>query len=273
MRNSIFLKGVIKLRVLLLFIGTILVTILIIGSMMGFFNNSIPPWMLIIFWAASIVILLGTVMIRRYYKQKYKRELTLYEKSPNLQENEFFYQAPLYLFDDIYIKIHGMTDTVWTPYFNNNLQKWLSILDIFPTYGVKLTSSDHDIILKRVKLWSLRPHYRVCIDGSEVGILQMIKLVKGGIKQQTPYVFLDINYTYKFNNPYFSTKMVIIGKENNKILTAQRSFFDLGKNLVTRRRGENHNIEIESNDTPIPYPPELWITLYIQVMINKQKEQ
>ena len=42
MRNSIFLKGVIKLRVLLLFIGTILVTILIIGSMMGFFNNSIP---------------------------------------------------------------------------------------------------------------------------------------------------------------------------------------------------------------------------------------
>ena len=32
------------------------------------------------FWAASIVILLGTVMIRRYYKQKYKRELTLYEK-------------------------------------------------------------------------------------------------------------------------------------------------------------------------------------------------
>ena len=77
---------------------------------------------------------------------------------------------------------------------------------------------------KRVKLWSLRPHYRVCIDGSEVGILQMIKLVKGGIKQQTPYVFLDINYTYKFNNPYFSTKTVIIGKENNKILTAQRSF-------------------------------------------------
>ncbi len=65
MRNSIFLKGVIKLRVLLLFIGTILVTILIIGSMMGFFNNSIPPWMLIIFWAASIVILLGTVMIRQ----------------------------------------------------------------------------------------------------------------------------------------------------------------------------------------------------------------
>ena len=101
------------------------------------------------FWAASIVILLGTVMIRRYYKQKYKRELTLYEKVLTYRRMNF-YQAPLYLFDDIYIKIHGMTDTVWTPYFNNNLQKWLSILDIFPTYGVKLTSSDHDIILKEL---------------------------------------------------------------------------------------------------------------------------
>ena len=42
MRNSIFLKGVIKLRVLLLFIGTILVTILIIGSMMGFSITLFP---------------------------------------------------------------------------------------------------------------------------------------------------------------------------------------------------------------------------------------
>jgi len=86
-------------------------------------------------------------------------------------------------------------------------------------------------------------------------------------------VFSDSNYTYKFNNPYFSTKTVLTGKENNEILTVQRSFFDLGKNLVTRRRGENHNIAIESNDSQIPYPHEFWIALYIQVMINKQKEQ
>ena len=65
---------------------------------------------------------------------------------------------------------------------------------------------------------------------------------------------------------------MITGKENNEILTTT-FIFDLGKNLVTRRRGEKHNIVIEANDTQIPYPHELWITLYIQVMINKQKEQ
>ncbi|HFN8439585.1 TPA: hypothetical protein ACHHBJ_002775 [Staphylococcus aureus] len=261
------------MTVLVLFVETILVTILMIFSVTGVLNNSISPGILIVFWIASIATLLGTIIIRRYTKQKYKRELAIYEKIPNLRENEYFYQAPLYIFDGIHIKIHGKSDTTWTPYFNNNVQKWLSIFDIFPVYGVKLTSVDHTIILKRTKLWSLRPHYRVFIDEEEVGMLQMIKLLKGGIKQQTPYIFASSNDTYKFSNPYFSTKTVIIGKENNEILTAQRSFFDLGKNLVTRRRGEKHNIVIEANDTQIPYPHELWIALYIQVMINKQKEQ
>lgn len=258
--------------VLVLFVETILVTIFMIGSMVGFFDNSISLWTLSIFWIASIIVLLGTLIMRNYSKRKYKKELTLHEKSPNLWENEYFYQAPLYIFDGIHIKIHGMTDAIWTPYFNNNLQKWLSVFDIFPIYGVKITSSDHDIILKRVKLWSLRPHYSVFINGEEVGVLKMIKLLKGGIKQQTPYVFSDSNYRYMFNNPYFSTKTVITGKENNEILTAQRSFFDLGKNIVTRRRGESHNIAIGSTESVIPYPNELWIALYIQVMINKQKD-
>ncbi|MCP6646155.1 hypothetical protein NL493_28845, partial [Klebsiella pneumoniae] len=62
--------------VLVLFIETILVTIFMIGSMMGVFNNSISPWIFVIFWVASIVILLGTIMIRRYSKGKYKKELT-----------------------------------------------------------------------------------------------------------------------------------------------------------------------------------------------------
>src|SRR5699024_8944314 len=227
----ITLRRDIKLAVLVLFVETILVTILMIFSMTGVLNNSISPGILIVFWIASIATLLGTIIIRRYTKQKYKRELTIYEKSPNLRENEYFYQAPLYIFDGIHIKIHGMSDTTWTPYFNNNAQKWLSVFDIFPVYGVKLTSGNHSIILKRTKLWSLRPNCKVFIDGEEVGILQMTKLLQGGIKQQTPYVFSDSNCTYKFNNPYFSTNTVLTGKENNEILTVQRSFFDLGKNL------------------------------------------
>jgi len=178
------------LAILVLFVETILVTILMIFSMTGVLNNSISPGILIVFWIASIATLLGTIIIRRYTKQKYKRELTIYETSPDLRENEYFYQAPLYIFDGIHIKIHGMSDTTWTPYFNNNAQKWLSVFDIFPVYGVKLTSGNHTIILKRTKLWSLKPRHKVFIDGEEVGILQMTKLLKGGIKQQTPYVLM-----------------------------------------------------------------------------------
>src|SRR5699024_11272643 len=98
-----------------------------------------------------------------------------------------------------------MSDTIWTPYFNNNLQKWLSVFDIFPVYGVKLTSVDHTIILKRTKLWSLRPHYRVFIDVEEVGMLQMIRLFKGGLMQIKHYIFLCSKDTYKFCIPYFLT--------------------------------------------------------------------
>lgn len=268
-----FFKGDIKLAILVLFVETLLVTILMIGSMMGFLNNSISPWILIVFWVASIVVLSGTILIRRHYKQKYKKELTVYENSPNLRENEYFYQAPLYIFDDIHIKIHGMTDTLWTPYFSNNLQKWLSIFDVLPVYGVKLTSSEHEIIIKRIKVYSLRQHYSVFIDGEEVGDVHMRKLLKGGIKQQVPYVFSNSNQIYQFNNPYFSTKTIISDEDSQEVLMAQRSFFDLGKNLVTRRRGEKHNIAIGSVESNASYPHELWIALYIQVMINKQKEQ
>src|SRR5699024_9303614 len=148
-------KGVIKLPVLVLFIETILVTIFMIGRMMGVLNISISPWIYVMLWLASIVMLLGTSLIRRYSQGTYQKELTIYENSPNLYEKEYFYQAPLYIFDGIHIKVHGMSDTIWTPYFNNNLQKWLSVFDIFPVYGVKLTSVDHTIILKRTKLWSL----------------------------------------------------------------------------------------------------------------------
>ncbi|WP_437750742.1 hypothetical protein [Staphylococcus shinii] len=261
------------MAVLVLFVETILITILMIFSITGVLKNSISPEILLIFWGASILTLLGTFIIRRYSKQKYKRELAIYEKSPDLRENEYFYQAPLYIFDGIHIKIHGMSDTTWTPYFNNNLQKWLSVFDVFPVYGVELTSTDHTIILKRIKLWSLRPNYRVFIDAQEVGNLRMRKLLKGGIKQQTPYVFSNDNHIYKFNNPYFSTKTIISKKDSQEIFTAQRSFFDLGKNLLTRRRGENHNIAIEADEAKTSYPHEFWVALYIQVMINKQKEQ
>ncbi|GGB82913.1 hypothetical protein [Staphylococcus nepalensis] len=169
----------------------------------------------------------------------------------------------------MHIKIHGLTEMAWTLYFNNKIQKWLSIFDIVSASGLKVTSPNYNIILKRIKLWSLRPHYSVLINNQAIGRLEMIKILKGGIKQQTSYAFFDNKTTYLFNNPYLSTETTISNKEGTKIFSARRSFLDLGKNLFTQRRGEQHRLIMESST---PHPKELWVALYIQVMINKQKK-
>lgn len=169
----------------------------------------------------------------------------------------------------MHIKIHGLTEMAWTLYFNNKIQKGLSIFDIVSASGLKVTSPNYNIILKRIKLWSLRPHYSVLINNQAIDRLEMIKILKGGIKQQTSYAFFDNKTTYLFNNPYLSTETTISNKEGTKIFSARRSFLDLGKNLFTQRRGEQHRLIMESST---PHPKELWVALYIQVMINKQKK-
>ena len=88
------------------------------------------------------------------------------------------------------------------------------------------------------------------------------------MNQQLTYIFYTENEEYKFNNPYLSLNTVIkSGKE--EILNAHRSFFDLSKNQFTKQRGEKHNIEVESRINK-PFPDEVWIALYIQIMITKR---
>jgi len=47
------------------------------------------------------------------------------------------------------------------------------------------------------------------------------------------------------------------------------SLFALPKNPLTKQRGEKHNIEVESRINK-PFPDEVWIALYIQIMITKR---
>lgn len=196
--------------------------------------------------------------------------MSKYEESPSLENNEYFYQAPLYMFDDMHVKVHGSERMIWTPYFNNVLQKWLSIFNIMSTAGLKLTSEKYEVILKREKLWAFKPQYKVLINGNEVGELSMLNLLKGGMKQQTPFLFGDNKKKYKFNNPYFTMQTIISDIEENTILNANRSLLDLEKNLITQRRGEQHYVTISSTEN---YPQQLWLALYIMVMNNKQSNK
>lgn len=262
-------KGRSYLTFLILFIETIVVTIIFLGGILGFLDTSISPWLLFFIWILSIILLIIFTLIRKYHKKKYKKEISLNENSPHLKENQFFYQAPMYIFDDIHIKIHGGENMSWTPYFNNTFQKWLSLLNLVTFYGVNVSTPEYSIILKRIHLLSLRPHYKVIINNKEIGQLEKLKITKGGIKQQTPYTFYDKNSRmYKFTNSYFSTKTTLSDKKGNEILSANRSLFDLSRNVITRRRGEKHTLLIKPSTI---YPKELWIALYIQTMINKER--
>src|SRR5699024_1132944 len=117
--------------------------------------------------------------------------------------------------------------------------------------------------------WSLRPYYSVLINNQAIGRLEMIKILKGGIKQQTSYAFFDNKTTYLFNNPYLSTETTISNKEGTKIFSARRSLLDLGKNLFTQHSRVLHRLIMES---ATPDQKELWVALYIQDVLNIQKK-
>ena len=79
------------MAILLLFIETILVTVIMIGSLVGILSNPISPGILTAFWFASILALIGSITLRKFYKRRYKKEIAIREKSPLLEGNEFFY--------------------------------------------------------------------------------------------------------------------------------------------------------------------------------------
>lgn len=228
-------------------------------------------WMLIILWFIVFMIIAGFILYRKSTQKRFSKVLEndYSNNFNNYREGEYFYQSPLITLDSQYIPIHGNKKMYYVPNFNNFLQKWMSITGFFPLFGVFLKSNDNIVKIQRFKLWSLRPHYQVFLNESKIGVLKRQKLVtEKGMTQQLPYIFYTENEEYKFNNPYLSLNTVIkSGKE--EILNAHRSFFDLSKNQFTKQRGEKHNIEVESRINK-PFPDEVWIALYIQIMITKR---
>ncbi|CAM3121634.1 hypothetical protein [Staphylococcus argensis] len=230
-------------------------------------------WQWILLWVVTLGIMIGFILYRRYTQKQFSNLYDV-ENSNNLQafeDGQYFYQAPYVTMDKQYIPIHGNNTMYYTANFNNIIQKWISITGFFPLFGVFVKSENHTVKIKRIKFWSLHAHYEVYLDNTYIGILRMQKLFKEkGMKQQLPFIFDSNKGAYQFNNPYFSMNTVI-SKNNVEVFSAERSFFDLSKSHITKRRGERHNIRISRENKNV-YPDEVLIALYIQVMLNKRTE-
>ncbi|REH88508.1 hypothetical protein DOS68_10560 [Staphylococcus felis] len=257
------------MKSLAILMTTVVLTVVTIANILNIVYIPVSNTVLVMFWIASLLILIITILLKQFYKSKYKKENLENEKSPTLKENEYFYQAPVYLFDDMYIKLHGFTDTFWSLYFHNQFHKMLNACGMVWMHGLRVKSPENDILIRRIKVWSLRPYYAVFINNHKIGILTMKSIFKGGIKQQAPYIFKSSHDEYSFHNAYLS-KQTTIQKDQHNILVGNRSFLDLKTNAITKRRGEVHDIKVFEC---FEYPKLLWIALYIQIMNNHQTKE
>ncbi|PNZ66712.1 hypothetical protein E2556_01780 [Staphylococcus croceilyticus] len=239
------------------------------------FNGLSVPWSNIIFFFILWLVLSCLIIVFFYLRHKSKKEtrklLATMEENPthSYDEGEYFYQTPLIIFDNLRKPILGNKQMSYKPFFNNTLQKLVSLLDFFALFGIKLTSEDYNLVIKRIKWWHLRPHHKVYLNEQEVGILFQKKLFSKKGFQKMPYQFIDNQkYSYVFENPFFSQETVIKNDDNQILLKGKRSFFDIGKNDKTNQLGETHNLKVSANYSD--YPEELWIALYIQVMVTQQ---
>lgn len=230
-------------------------------------------WQYILLWVVTLIVMIVFVLYRRYTQNQFSKVYND-EEIHNLrtfEDGQYFYQAPYVTMDKQYIPILGHKTMYYTANFNNIIQKWISITGFFPLFGVFVKSDNYTVKIKRIKFWSLHAHYEVYLDNTYIGSLRMQKLFKEkGMKQQLPFIFDSNKGVYQFNNPYFSMKTVIL-KDNVEVFSAERSFFDMSKSQITKRRGERHNIRVQKNNENT-YPDEVLIALYIQVMLNKRTE-
>lgn len=233
-----------------------------------FFNNSV--WILWLLFGVMTIIIIGLLLFRKYLQNKYAVAESIDTKQLNLKENEYFYQSPLYIIDNQTLPVYGKQNITYTIKFANRLHKVVSLFGVMPHYSTYLKSENTVVKLVPKKIFTLRYQYNVYVDEELVGQLEMKKLIKdGGMKQKLPYNFYYGEETYSFHNGYMSSQTTLSNSNEEVLLQADRSVFDLFKNQQTQKRGEQHQIQIVGSQLS----PELLLALYIQTMINKQVQQ
>lgn len=260
--------------------GTMLVIFIIFGILSVFesyyfmnygttyFGNSLG-----ITWAMWIVAAISLVVffcMRRYLQKKYTallNEETL-EGNSEAEQSTYVYQMPMMkMVDDMPVIIRGKKEMYFQLYFNSFWQKCLTLFDILPVAGVRLTSPEHTVEVRPIKLISNRNFFEVFLNEELYGKLTQKQFLKeGGIKKAINFTFTSPAGEFSIENNYLD---LLLTMQNNQevLLRAKREFFDFMKDEKTGKRGEKHEVNVTSEEIP----DEVFIAIYT-IMMNLRND-
>lgn len=251
---------------IVLLIFNLINTILLLSEKKQLFN--VPLWITWSLWGIVTLIIIGLFIFRKIMQKKYSSLNTSLKSSITLNNNEYFFQTPLYTVDNQTIPIYGENNMTYTTVFFNNLHKIVSIFGLQPIYSIYLKSENISVKIIPKKVLAIKPKYNVYMNDKQIGTFEMKKFLDSGGKQQLPY---QLNYgseQFSLKNPYFSKKTTILNNNHEEFLVANRSFFDFSKNQNTKKRGEQHHLNLNNQKIE----KEILIAIYIQAIINKQTQ-
>lgn len=226
----------------------------------------VPLWSTWLVWGIVTIIIVGVLLFRKHLQKKH----SLINESLNnkdFEAGEFFVQMPLYIIENQSNVIYGNETITYKPVFVNIFHKLLSLFGVQTKYSLYMTSSENDVKIIRKRVLANKHQYTMYLNGEEVGTLEMKQFFKSGGKQQLPYTVNYKSEVFDVSNPFFSNETKITF-ENDVLLTAKRSFLDISKSKLTKKRGEKHTIHIHSTRVE----KEILIAIYLQCMINKQTQ-
>ncbi|MCT1483301.1 hypothetical protein M3C31_05440 [Staphylococcus hominis] len=226
----------------------------------------VPLWSTWLVWGIVTIIIVGVLLFRKYLQKK-QPLINKHLNNKDFKAGEFFVQMPLYIIENQSNVIYGNETITYKPVFVNRFHKLLSLFGVQTKYSLYMTSSDNNVKVIRTNVIANRPQYTMYLNNEEVGTLEMKQFFKSGGKQQFPYTFNYKSEVFDVSNPFFSNETKITF-ENDVVLTAKRSFLDISKSKLTKKRGEKHTIHIHSTRVE----KEILIAIYLQCVISKQTQ-
>lgn len=226
----------------------------------------VPLWSTWLVWGIVTIIIVGVLLFRKHLQKK-QPLINKHLNNKDFKAGEFFVQMPLYIIENQSNVIYGNETITYKPVFVNRFHKLLSLFGVQTKYSLYMTSSDNNVKVIRTNVIANRPQYTMYLNNEEVGTLEMKQFFKSGGKQQFPYTFNYKSEVFDVSNPFFSNETKITF-ENDVVLTAKRSFLDISKSKLTKKRGEKHTIHIHSTRVE----KKILIAIYLQCVISKQTQ-
>ncbi|WP_256088076.1 hypothetical protein [Staphylococcus haemolyticus] len=198
----------------------------------------VPLWSTWLVWGIVTIIIVGVLLFRKHLQKKHSLINKRLNNNKDFEAGEFFVQMPLYIIENQSNVIYGNETITYKPVFVNIFHKLLSLFGVQTKYSLYMTSSENNVKVIRKHVVANKHQYTMYLNDEEVGILEMKQFFKSGGKQQIPYTFNYKSELFDVSNPFFSNETKITF-ENEVLLTAKRSFLDISKSKLTKKRGKN----------------------------------